>query len=532
MKITLITPTPPDISAFGVRSISSYLRTNGHDTRLIFLPGSIGKLKDDEDYIYAYDDLVLKQIVELSADSDLVGISFFTNYFDRAIQITEHIKNNLSVPVIWGGIHASTGPEQALKYADMVCLGDGEEPLLELLNKMEKKEDYYSIQGLWFKKGNDIVKNDLKALSLELDELPYFDFSMDDHYVLDVFHGKGIIPLTIEAFKNILPRVPHKDNKLKIAFRTMTDRGCPHSCAYCNVSTQREMYKSTGSKFFRARTVKNAVAELVEVKKRFPFVEAIQFFDDTFFARPLREIEEFSKLYKKEVGLPMYCQGSPNTITEKKMGHLVDAGLVYVEMGVQTGSEKIKKLFNRNESNEKIVKTTEIVNRYLPEILPPDYHIILDVPWETEEDVMDTVKLLMDIPKPYGLCISSLVFFPQTPLYLKAKKEGLIQDEVADIYRKPFYIPPKRNYPNFLIYLLTFQHLPRRLFSLLAADSVVKFLSGRNLEIVYKMGYRIGESIRFIFKAFKVLSGRDWERIRLYFEKLRANDPVVDGRKQ
>ena len=59
---------------------------------------------------------------------------------------------------------------------------------------------------------------------------------------------------------------------------------------------------------------------------------------------------------------------------------LVNAGMVYVEMGIQTGSERIKHLYNRNESNEKIIKATELISRYLPRILPPDYHIILDNP--------------------------------------------------------------------------------------------------------------------------------------------------------
>jgi len=292
------------------------------------------------------------------------------------------------------------------------------------------------------------------------------------------------------------------------------------------------MYDELGSKFFRARSVENFIMELINIKNRFPFIEAVQFFDDTFFARPVHEIEEFSKVYKEKVGLPFYCQGSPNTITEKKMDYLVNAGMVYVEMGIQTGSERIKHLYNRNESNEKIIKATELISHYLPRVLAPDYHIILDNPWETTDDVMDTVRLLMKVPKPYGLCISSLVFFPQTPLYFKAKKEGLIKDEVSDIYRRPFYIPPRRSYANFLIYLLTFQHFPKRLLNLLARDTVVRSLSQRNLEFAYKLGYKIGEKIRFAGKGIKVLYHRDWERIRLYIYKFKAKDPLVEGRKQ
>ena len=55
-------------------------------------------------------------------------------------------------------------------------------------------------------------------------------------------------------------------------------------------------------------------------------------------------------------------------------------------------------------------------------MLPPCYHIILDNPWEEPEDVMDTLKVLLQIPNPFWLKLSSLVFYPGTELYERAKK--------------------------------------------------------------------------------------------------------------
>lgn len=530
-RITIITPTPPDISAFGVRSLSSYLRSKGFDTRLIFLPGSISKLKKGDNFIYTYDAGVLERIIELCRGSDIVGISFMSNYFDRALQVTETIKKNLDSTVIWGGIHPTTSPEQSLKYADAVCIGEGEEALLELAERKEKKEDFYDIKGIWFKKDGAVIRNSLRESFAELDQLPFFDFSLKDHYLLDQRTNR-IIPIDAAAFKNVLPRLPHPDGKLRIGYRTMTDRGCPHKCSYCNISNQKEMYEKIGLKYFRARSVENFITELEDIKNRFPFIGAIQFFDDTFFARPAHELEQFAKSYKERIGLPFYCQASPNTISGKKMEHLVNAGMVYVEMGVQTGSSRIKQLYNRTESNEKIVEAARTISRYVPRIFPPDYHIILDNPWETEEDTMDTVRLLMQLPKPYGLCISSLVFFPQTALYHKAKKEGLIKDDVSDIYRRPFYVSPNRSYPNFLIYLLTFQHFPRTILNVLTRQKVVDFLSKTDLSFLYDIGCRVGEFIRIIFKGINAVSNHDWERIRLFLNKMRMNDPIMDGRKR
>ena len=149
---------------------------------------------------------------------------------------------------MWGGIHPTSNPEESIRHTDIISIGEGEETLLELVQKMEKGQDFYDIKGLWFNKGEQVIKNKLREPFADLDRLPFFDFSMKEHYILD--HATdSIAPLDVERFKKILPRLPHPDNKLKIAYRTMTDRGCPHKCSYCNISNQKEMYDEMGAKY-------------------------------------------------------------------------------------------------------------------------------------------------------------------------------------------------------------------------------------------------------------------------------------------
>lgn len=531
MKMTLIAPTPPDISSFGVRALSAYLRSHGHETKVIFLPGSIGLLKEGGEFVYSYDETTLEQITALCRDADLIGVSFMTNYFDRAIMVTRAIKKTLTTPVIWGGIHPSCKPEECLAHADMVCVGEGENALLEIFNALSHGGDISAIQGIWSKKDGTIVKNGHCPLITNLDELPRFDFSNEGHYVYSP-DSKSIIPLTDDVFRKTLPQLPYLDGSLKSAFRTMTDRGCPHRCAYCNISNIKDMYKDEHIPFLRSRTIEHVIDDLARIKKKYPFIEVIQFFDDTFFARPFKQIEQFASLYKEKVALPFYCQASPTTLTEEKLSCLVAAGLVYVEMGIQTGSKKIKELYHRPESNEKILEVTRLLHRYRSRLIMPDYHVIIDNPWETTEDTLETVRLLFQIPKPFGLCISSLVFFPGTELYNKAVREGLIKDETTDIYRKPFYIPPKKTYANFLIYLFTFQHFPRWILSPMIGKRAVRLFSRMRLGPVYSASYAVGETLRLVIKGLKAMGRGDWKRIGDYFKRLIVHDPVVAGRKQ
>ena len=531
MHLVLLNPTPPGISSFGVRSISAFLRSKGHRVTLVFFPGSLGLLKEGGDFSYQYTPEVIAQVVNLCKGADLIGISFFTNYLDRALQLTRQLRTTTGIPVIWGGIHASTKPRESLDHTDMVCIGEGEFPLLELLDKMSRAENYHDVKGIWFK-GTDgqIIENPLHPLINDLDSLPFFDFFNDHHYILNP-KTKQIDKLTDKIVRETMPLMPNRSGRLLRTYRTMTDRGCPHKCTYCNVPTLKRIYRDDKSPFLRSRSPMNVIEELVARLKQFPFIQAIHVFDDTFFARPFSYIKEFAKLYKKLINLPMYCQASPNTLTEKKLQVLVDAGLIYVEMGIQTGSARVRAMYLRPESNKQILQAAKLLHAFRQFLIPPDYHIILDNPWENEEDTMETVRLLHSIPKPFGLAISSLVFYPKTDLYERALSEGLIKDEMKEISLKPFYVPPKKSYVNFLIYLMTFPLFPKFIMSFLIRDGVVGKASTMNLKFVFKVIYALGETNRLFMKGARAILKGDMQRIRLYFEKLKMGDPVVAGRK-
>ena len=143
----------------------------------------------------------------------------------------------------------------------------------------------------------------------------------------------------------------------------------------------------------------------------------------------------------------------------------------------------------------------------------------------------DTVRLLARLPKPFGLAIASLLYFPETGLYRQAKAEGRTHDEETEIYRRPFYIPPRRDYPSFLLYLLTFQHIPRWVYRLLLSRRVVAFFARHNPTRFYRLAYAAGEGLRLAAKGMAALAGGDFGRITGYFKRLVLRDPVSAGRK-
>ena len=137
MKVSLISPYP-DITNYGLRSISAHLRANGIQTQVICMPDFAGdgesvhvRMSEDR-----YSPEVIDQMLALCADSDLVGVTLMTHYFDSSKQITRAVKERLGIPVVWGGFHPSVRPDECARWADYVAIGDAEDLMLDLCTKL------------------------------------------------------------------------------------------------------------------------------------------------------------------------------------------------------------------------------------------------------------------------------------------------------------------------------------------------------------------------------------------------------------
>ena len=133
MKITLVSPYP-DIANYGLRVLSACLREAGHETQMIYMPDFAG----DGEFTHVnmsherYPREVIDQLIELTAESDMLGVTLMTHYYDSAKQITKAVKDAHGIPTIWGGFHPSVRPDESARWADYVAIGDAEDLMLKL----------------------------------------------------------------------------------------------------------------------------------------------------------------------------------------------------------------------------------------------------------------------------------------------------------------------------------------------------------------------------------------------------------------
>lgn len=176
-------------------------------------------------------------------------------------------------------------------------------------------------------------------------------------------------------------------------------------------------------------------------------------------------------------------------------------------------------MYRRPETNETILRSANLIHEYKDKLLKPHYHVILDNPWETRDDVRDTIDLLTRIPGKFMLCLASLTFYPGTELADAAVKEGFLTDIEKQVYRKPFFVP-KGRYLNYLIYLTDITWIPRGLIRFLGNKPAI-VLDRPFFDPFFDLCRRITNKLRLIGKGLSALTKGQWHRIRNYFRRIR-----------
>ena len=312
----------------GVESIMSYLKSKGHLVELIYEP-ALG----DNGYIdfpflnkFFYNDkLVVDKAIRFRPD--LIAFSAITNLYMPIKKLARKFKKVLpNALIICGGIHPTSLPEETIKEDcfDMICLGEGEGAMEDLLQRMREKRSYTDVKNLWVKDGSGhIHKNSKRPVIRPLESLPRPDKSLFAKY-----------------------------GALTSSIMIMTTRGCPYACTFCVNSFRNAAY--SGEVYLRQRTVPNIIEDLIDIKKTYK-PKKFRFEDDVF-AFNIKWLNDFKVAYHKHINLPFHCYVTPSTAKDEILKSLKEAGCESVSMGIQSGNEKIRtQMLHRKHTDEIII---------------------------------------------------------------------------------------------------------------------------------------------------------------------------------
>jgi radical SAM superfamily enzyme YgiQ (UPF0313 family) len=340
---------------------------------------------------------------------DLIGFTVLSFTYLDALMIARFIKKHTTALIIFGGVHAILSPEDVIHHheVDMVCIGEGEEPLRELLDRSLHPND---VEGIWYKVKGKVVKNKPRTLARNLDVLgfPDFeDFDLKKYFVINHNH----LPI-------------------------MASRGCPYTCSYCSNLVLKKTLKG---QYVRFRSVDHVMEEIgLRIQNYYEKgLRFLYFFDDTFILDKdyIKDFcQQFTKRgYHRKIGWSVNVRA--NLITDELMKAMKQAGCYQVRMGVESGNEYIRnKVYHRNMTNQQIYDAFSIIHK---NDLQLRLYFIVGAPDETVAMMKESLAMAKQSSTD-DILFGVLYPLPGTEIQKLCQQEQIIEqscDDDASFYK-------------------------------------------------------------------------------------------------
>lgn len=332
---------------------------------------------------------------------DLLGLSTVEPTHILGMDLLNSVKD-LHIPTIVGGVYTTFSPEEVIKEesVDMICLGEGEQTIVEICEKMASNQDLTSIENIWIKQDGKTYKNPKSQLE-NMDDLPILDFS--------IFNEKRVYRPMAGKMYRMAP----------IEF----SRGCMYKCTYCSAPMFEEYFENEGT-WLRNRSLENIRKEM-EFQIDNYNIEYFYFVSETFLGIPMQRIRDFCDMYA-DIGLPFWFNTRPETISEDRVKMLEDIGCHRMSIGIECGNELYRRnLLKRPVSNKKILEACDIVAKSSIQL---SVNNVIGLPEETRNMIFDTISLNRKITADNYSCS---VFQPYhgTHLYKHCVEKGIYPPE-------------------------------------------------------------------------------------------------------
>lgn len=367
-----------DLVNYSQRVLLGVLEDAGFSVHLLNIPSIDGIVKSIE---------IEKRFVDLVDNSGVVGFGFMSPQYDDVKYLTGVIKAYFpDKPLVWGGPHCSIDPKcgNIGRYApNLVFTGESDKTLLN-----------YVKQGLDPFAYGDVV-SDLDTLAM-----PFSDPSKQT---------------LIDGFRVVTNPLYFKNS---LNYMSMVGgRGCPFNCSYCANSHFKALFPR-GVKYVRRHSAEYICKVIQRFRDEYA-IRNVSLEDDLFFTQSDDELEKFVETYNRyHSGLMIGINGiAPSTVTQKKLDIISKLPIVHAKMGIQSMTETGQIIYDRKPANRNLDKSLNLFGKLYKRGILTTYDIILDNPFESSADYVQTLRLLNRIPKPFRLGLYHLMTYPGTKLY-------------------------------------------------------------------------------------------------------------------
>ena len=369
------------VASMGPGCVGAFLRRGGHEAGLLRAP-------------YGTSAEALRSRV-VAHEPDVLALSLVSKQWPEARRLVAELRPLLELPVVAGGLHPTFSPEQVLASPgfDYVCLGEGEEPMLDLVEALAGGAPTAGIANIW-KAG--APRPALRPPFEPIDDFPWMARDLLDE-------RPGVIHM-------------------------FTQRGCPFDCTYCAARTWADLYEDSGASYGRRRSTGDVLAELRSIRDSGPVVW-VSFLDDTFTIHQ-GWLRDFCARYRTEIGVDFSVLARVETVDQRGIERLAEAGCKMITYGIESGSYRVRKrIMHRPATNARIAD----VIRWTQEAgILSICGYMLGLPGETRDDLEATLDFAREL-NAYDLACYVFYPFRGTELHRVCEQEGLLPPDFDDL---------------------------------------------------------------------------------------------------
>ena len=418
--------SPGDIP-FGISYIATVLKEAGHNVKLVVITPTT---KLEEKFTSLFSEFPPDVVCLTSVSSQMPLI----RKAGSAIR-----KTAPHAFIIMGGVHPTLNPDDVIKidFVDAVCVGEGEEAVIELTGQMQGGKTPAGIKNLWIKNNStgDIEKNPQRPFRKDLDSLPFIDREMWEPYI---------------------------SNKRDVLYTVLAGRGCPNRCTYCSNHALARVAKG---KYVRFRSPDNVIEEIRRLVEQDPNVETIFFEIETLGAslnytyELLSKVAEFNRTLKKPLrygtNLALNAQIKHN---RRLLQAFKEANLDFFRIGLESGSERIRReVLNRPRYyNHDLIEFCRMAREF---DIKYTINILIGLPGETPEDFQETIRVTRECEPTYGVSVNIFYPYPGTRLHQVCMEQNLITEKAGRILSERTgtvlympYFPPWQIKKEFILF--------------------------------------------------------------------------------
>jgi radical SAM superfamily enzyme YgiQ (UPF0313 family) len=454
----------------------------------------------------------------MGPETVLVGITAITGpQIKYALEVTRFVKAKYKVPVCWGGVHATLVPEQTAEHPliDYVIVGDGDLVFCELFERLRDGRTLDDLRGLVYRQSDGKLHSSIGELEMKTGGMSNrgqtFSFIRKNGQADVIRDLDSLPPLPYQ----LLDLTRYKVFALEGGRRSTTlstSRGCPFRCKFCSDPVLNE----GRWRGFSAERILQKVDELYHEHG----VRAIYFQDDYFPGSKPRFIKllEGLKKYKRDLqwGTLGIRADTLSQLTDREWDLLYDSGCFSVDIGIESGNERVIRMVNKAETLNEMRVTNQKLAKY---DIKAKYTLIVGFPGETEAEMMDTVRFACELqdtnPHAYTLIFMFLPIIG-TPFYDQAVAEGFKGPEKLEDWEHMEFDTWLRNYRSW-----SSPELVRKM----EAISFSSYFANKNVEYKFSNSFLL----RLCFKLYHpVARWRFRNQYFGFFFEHRLKDFILD----